>query len=82
MSRQVARNPFARCDLHASRVHDPDSTCQWCGGKRMTVTSGRNWLYQFWVETDQGGKHTDEHLFCSRECRTIYSYPHEKSDGF
>ena len=82
MSRLVSRNPFARQELHASRVHDVTSTCQWCGEIRVTVRSGTKWLYQYWMHTDEGRTYMDEHLFCSRECRTIYYHPHEKSDGF
>lgn len=80
MSRLVTRNPFARQELHASRVHDVASTCHWCGGERLTARSDTKWLYQYWVETDEGRTYMDEYLFCSRQCRTIYYYPHEKSD--
>jgi hypothetical protein len=82
MSRLVSRNPFARCELYASRVHDVTSTCHYCGGIRVTVRSGTKWLYQFWEKTDGGRTYLDEQMFCSRECRTDYYYPHEKSDGF
>ena len=75
MSRLVSRNPFARQELHAERVHCPTVTCTWCGGMRINARSGVNWLYQFWVETDsiRGEKHVDEKLFCSRGCRDTYS---------
>ena len=82
MSRLVARNPFARQELHASRVREVTSTCHWCGSVRIISRSGTHWLYQFWVENDEGRTYLDEHLFCSRECRTVYYHPHEKSDGF
>ena len=72
MSRLVSRDPFARQELHVERVYHP----------AMIARSGANWLYQFWVETDGGRKYIDTDLFCSRECRTDYYYPHEKSDGF
>jgi hypothetical protein len=72
MSRLVNRDPFAREELHVERVHDPATTCTWCGGIRMTAHSGINWLYRFWVETDGGRKYVDEQLFCSRNCRNCY----------
>jgi len=72
MSRLVSRDPFAREELHVERVHDPATTCTWCGGIRMTTNNGINWLYRFWVETDGGRKYVDKQLFCSRDCRNCY----------
>jgi hypothetical protein len=71
MSRLVDRNPFTREELHAERVYIPGATCFWCGGIRHTTKSDTNWLYQFWIETDEGKKYLDKKLVCSRECRNI-----------
>ena len=73
MSRLVHRDPFAREELHAERIHNPDTTCRECGSHRQTP-SGVLWLYRFWIEYDSLGarKAVDEYLFCSRQCRTCY----------
>jgi hypothetical protein len=72
MSRLVSRDSFARQELHVERVYRPAVTCTWCGGIRIIAQSGVNWLYRFWVETDEGQKYIDEQLFCSRDCRNCY----------
>jgi hypothetical protein len=74
MSRLVSRNPFARHELHVTRVHSPNEGCTECGNMRIVTQNGKTWLYQFWTETDEGKKYLDEKLFCSRECRAIYLY--------
>jgi len=80
MSRLVARNPFARVELHAERVHSPQSTCTWCGGLRRTVRTGKTWLYRFSIEYDSIGVRKGyfgpeaNKLFCSRGCRSDYYF--------
>lgn len=73
MSRLVTRDPFAREELHAKRVHDPETECAYCGQQRLTP-KGKHYLYAFWVERD-GLSNTiseDSQLFCSRSCRSNY----------
>ena len=72
MSRLVYRDPFARGELHAKRIHHPDKDCYICGDVRRTK-AGVPWLYQFWWESDgisfSGRTRIDQFLYCSRECR-------------
>jgi hypothetical protein len=73
MSRLVYRDPFARGELHAKRIHHPDKDCYICGDVRRTK-AGVPWLYQFWWEWDgisanASREHIDQFLYCSRECR-------------
>ena len=73
MSRLVHRDPFAREELHAKRISDPDRECAYCGQQRLTP-KGKRYLYLFWIERD-GLSNTiseDNRLFCSRSCRSDY----------
>jgi hypothetical protein len=71
MARLVSRDPFARGELHAERVHHPGQTCAFCGQVR-TTRNGRPWLYQFSWQSDGGRSAADSKLFCSRTCRQSY----------
>lgn len=74
MSRIVKRDPFARQTLLARRIKNPGTTCHFCGGVRFNAQSRTNWLYQFYIEDDQGSSYSGdiEHLFCDRKCMEAY----------
>jgi hypothetical protein len=71
MARLVTRDPFARSELHAARVHNPTSTCEWCGSTRETPR-GTRWLYQYTLEHDDGSSYDYADLYCSRGCFEDY----------
>jgi hypothetical protein len=66
----VSRDPFARTELHRSRVEVNGQTCDWCGG--VCERKGKTVLYAYRIESD-GGRHSDiRGLFCSASCMRSY----------
>jgi hypothetical protein len=70
------RDPFAREELHRSRVYGPGMgktpVCDWCGGVNTTPKAKRPFLFRYWVESDSGRRSTVPGLFCSNACRAFY----------
>lgn len=69
MSRMVARDPFARTELHSEIVYD--RTCKWCGGFK-TTSGGKQFCYRYRSESDGGRKSDIPGNFCSVTCMRAY----------
>lgn len=75
--RTVVRNSYARQSILSERVsvRATSNDCTECGSVRGPI--GKEWLYRFHVEDDQGarlsGPIAGGKLFCSRSCCEIYT---------
>ncbi len=76
--RTVIRNSFTRQTIKAKRVRTrPGEACAECGAVRWRPEGTVDWLYHFYVEDDQGARHSGPlaggKLFCSRSCCESYT---------
>lgn len=73
MSRLISHDPFARTEIHSSRVYiSSGQTCSWCGQVNKTP-KGRAFLNSYGIEYDSGRKNTHPKLFCSISCFRDYA---------
>lgn len=72
MSTMISRDPFAREEIHRLRVYTRE-TCRWCGQRKQTPRTGKDFLYQYSVESDGGRKSDIRGLFCSVGCMRSYT---------
>jgi hypothetical protein len=74
MSRLISRDPFARQELHRTRVpvlRTDGRSCAECGTLRSS-DGPWGYLYRYSVQTDGGRTYEDTKLFCSVGCRRSY----------
>lgn len=72
MSRMIARDPFARTELHRENMSVGATTsCSWCGGGKMTQ-GGHRLLYRYFTESDGGRTYNHPGLFCGVGCFRSY----------
>ena len=68
----ISRDPFAREEVHSEKVYTSE-TCTFCGCTKIEKRSGKHYLYQYRVETDEGWSYYARHLFCSRSCQKAFN---------
>lgn len=66
----ISRDPFAREEIHRSRVFT-NHTCDWCGNFK-NAKDGSRFLYEYRTEMDGGRKFEHEGQFCSKGCHDTY----------
>ena len=71
MSALINRDPFARTELHRSKVVQ-HTGCDWCGSARYWKGNKTWLLFKYRTESDGGRSYEHKGAFCCKSCHDSY----------